>query len=164
LRGVFERIKSKVARWAVLRNKMEALRILVNDSEIYNIMAALRGPDTQNDDLKWIFTARLRYLVGMDCGGSGVRCRTKKEIRLWEVFEALKKVNEYDEHYLSHVELALFELMVKGLIDKEEYSLLRELADILQRAGVECITKHEAEDLIKKLAKKHRHLIKGVIK
>jgi len=46
------KIKSKIARWAVLRNKVEALRILVNDSGTYLIMSALRGPDTENENLQ----------------------------------------------------------------------------------------------------------------
>jgi len=148
---------------AVLRNKMEALRILANEPDTYNIMASLRGPDTENDDLKWIFTARIRHLVGMDCERVGAICREEKIVSLRNVFEALKKVNANDEHYLRHASKALHELRAKGLIDRDEYSLLTELALILRDAGIEHITKDEAKDLIKKLAKKHRHLIEGVI-
>jgi len=131
------KIKSKIARWAVLRNKVEALRILVNDSGTYLIMSALRGPDTENENLKYIFTARIRCLAGMDCNGSSAYCRSKREISLGIVMEALKSVNTND--------------------------VLCELADIMEKVAEGYFTRETAETLIKSLVKRFKHMFEEVI-
>ena len=157
------KIKSKIARWAVLRNKVEALRILVNDSGTYLIMSALRGPDTENENLKYIFTARIRCLAGMDCNGSSAYCRSKREISLGIVMEALKSVNTNDVHYLRHVWSALGELKVLGVLDATEYRVLCELADIMEKVAEGYFTRETAETLIKSLVKRFKHMFEGVI-
>jgi len=156
---MFGKLKSKIARWAVLRNKMEALKVLVNESDTYVIMSALRGPDTGNDDLKYIFTARIRHLAGMNCEGLGGSCRDVKEIRLKDVMEALKHIKEHDLHYLNHVYQALLELRYKGVIDDDEYVLLSELADILRKVANGYYSKDEAKQLILSLAENYKHLL-----
>jgi len=153
------KIKSKIARWAVLRNKMEALKVLVNESDTFVIMSALRGPDTENEHLKYIFTARIRHLAGLDCRGLGRSCRSMKKIRLKDVMEALKYVKVHDFHYLNHVRQALLGLRFKGVIDDDEYGLLSELADILRNVASVHYSKDEAKQLILSIAKKYRHLL-----
>ena len=39
-------VRSRLIRWAVLNNKVEALRLLVGCEDAYAIMSALRGPDS----------------------------------------------------------------------------------------------------------------------
>jgi len=156
---MLSKLKSKIARWAVLRNKMEALRILVNQSDIYVIMSALRGPDTENEYLKWVFTARIRHLAGMDCESVGSNCRDEKVVSFKDVIEALKSVNADDRHYLNHVKMALMEFKYKGLIDRDEFLLLYELADILEKVAVGYYSRDGATTLIMNIAKKYRHLL-----
>ena len=154
------KLKSKIARWAVLRNRMEALKILVNESDIYNIMSALRGPDTQNYDLKYIFTARIRCLAGMDCESAGSYCREEKIVSLRDVIDALKSINADDEHYLGHVTEALIEFKHKGLIDRDEFLLLYELADIMKNVSIGYLTRETAETQVKRLAKRFKDMFK----
>lgn len=154
------KLKSRIARWAVLRNKLEALKVLVNESDIYNIMSALRGPDTQNYDLKYIFTARIRHLAGMDCKRSDAHCRDKKVVSIRDVMEALKSINADDEHYLGHVTEALIEFKHKGLIDRDEFLLLYELADIMKKVSIGYFTRETAETLVKSLAKRFKGMFK----
>jgi len=135
------------------------LKVLVNEPDTYLIMTALRGPDTDNENLKYVFTARIRYLAGLDCRGLGRSCRVMKKIRLKDVIEALKYIKAYDFHYLNHVRQALLELRYKGVIDNEEFRVLSELVDIFRNVASGHYSKDEAMYLILSLAKKYKHLL-----
>jgi len=96
------------------------------DGRLYDVLAVLRGPDSENIPLKVLFTLRVRHIVfGDDC----LFCRKTKKINFADVLDALCTVTKYDYHYLAHVLSALDSLHSLRLIDKDEYEMLYDLAD-----------------------------------
>jgi len=106
--------------------KKYMLKKAVTDKDMYYIVSAVRGPDSQNDNLKYIFTARIRWLVGRNDEIASA-FRREKKVRLSTIVKAIEEVNEYDYHYLVHVGDALDEMVELGLISEREYGFLYKL-------------------------------------
>jgi len=116
-----------------LREKFEQFKALIAIPDFYNIAAAIRGPDTGNSSLKWIFTARIRYLIGVRNNGAAIR--TINKVHIEHVENAVLNLRKGDLHYLDHVQHALTALASLGAIDHEEHWFLYYLADALHIIG-----------------------------
>ena len=79
----------------------------------YNIYAALRGPDSpvySSHILKYIFTARIRYWVGMGDFGPTVRRKPQLSYTARDIIGSLDivKSSKFNTtHFLSHIKMAL---------------------------------------------------------
>jgi len=102
------------------------LRKVVTDEDTYLIVGAIRGPDSTNDSLKYIFTARIRWLAGIN-GEIPFTLRGTSKVSLLDIALATEKVSECDQHYLAHVGHALDKMLKLGLISKREYDFLENL-------------------------------------
>lgn len=84
--------------------------------EHYDIMCALRGPDTNSydpfaDNCKDLFTARIRCWVGCNNGGT-IRAVATDEIHIQRVLNRLpNKTPPWWCHYRGHVKAALRALL-----------------------------------------------------
>ena len=112
------------------KEKIETLKQLLKDENIYNLVTALRGCDFYSPSLKRIFTARIRYLLGIEYPHVAVRKTPKiKDSRL---LRAILDVYEIKDcrmlyHYLGHVHSALDCLRQYNAIDRLEYEFLHDL-------------------------------------
>lgn len=102
------------------------LRKVVTDEDTYLIVGAVRGPDSTNDSLKYIFTARIRWLAGIN-GEIPFTLRGTSRVSLSDIVYAIEEVSECDYHYLAHVGHALDKMLKLGLISKREYDFLEKL-------------------------------------
>lgn len=145
-----------------LRNKLKVwiLRKVVNDQTLYDIVTAFRGCDSYNTVLKYLFTARIRYLAGMNPDDAFADVRVDKEIELWMLHRAVGSVSEADMHYLVHIMYAISALRWLKLIDEEEADMLNAIATILENVARGVKDRDTAENEIGELVKKYRGLIK----
>ena len=106
---------------------------LLEDQDIWDLVTAFRGVDADSFNLKWIFTARIRYLAGHR--DATLYLRDKPTIGSSNLSQALIEAENMDltglDHYLTHMEKALIVLHKAGLIDSEEYNFLRELSGFI---------------------------------
>jgi len=124
IRKLFRREEIDIDPWRVLRT-------IGRNSDLYNIAAAIRSPDTENDSLKTIFTARIRYLVfGSDLDVAVTRDDHRVDLSL--IANAVLTIRRHDYHYLGHVYDALYSLDTLGMIDQREFRFLLNLADALE--------------------------------
>ena len=107
--------------------KLRILRWLLNDWRIYDIVSAIRGPDTQIEGLKTIFTERIRALLDLDLP----RARHTKEVPFTAIVNAITKISRHDLHYLDHVKSALEIMHDYNIIEQREYQFLRKLLGII---------------------------------
>lgn len=140
--------------------KKYMLKKAVTDEEIYYIVSAVRGPDSENDNLKYIFTARIRWLLGKSEEIVSA-FRRVKEVPLSTIVKAIEEVKEYDYHYLVHVGEALDMLFKLGLISEREYHFL----DKLQYGLIKLTEDFEYDqtkgmNIIKKAVEKYSDFIK----
>jgi len=108
------------------------VKLMAWRARAYDVAAAMRGPDAENNALKKVFTARIRYLAA---GGKEARMEvmTRKEadVMLDEVAEAIVKLDPHHMHFLNHVVTAVENLEALGLIEPREAEFLARLADLL---------------------------------
>jgi len=145
-----------------LRNKLKVwmLRKVVNDQTLYDIISAIRGCDSYNTVLKYLFTARIRYLAGLEQSNVPVDVRECRKISLLMIYKTLEEVSRTDIHCLDHAVSALDALEKLELIDSEEAEVLKKIASILTEVARQWITRDEAVKTVKELAKKYKGLIK----
>jgi len=144
--------------WNVLRVK--ALKKVVNNSTLYSVVSAIRGCDSGSTALKYLFTARIRYLAGLEQSNVPVDVRECRKISLLMIYKALEEVSRTDIHCLDHAVSALDALEKLELIDSEEAEVLRKIASILTEVARQWITRDEAVKTVKELAKKYSKIIK----
>ena len=127
---VFGWIRKLFMREEIDIDPRRLFKAIGQNGDLYNIAAAIRGPDTENESLKRIFTARIRYLVF----GSNLVVATTREVRrvdLRLIADAVLTIHVHDCHYLEHVHNALRSLYTLGMIDRREFMFLLDLADAL---------------------------------
>jgi hypothetical protein len=117
------------------------LTALVNRPVIYDIMSALRGPDIDlkimsDWNLKWIFTARIRSLIGMKVPiVAAVRMNNHFELK--ELVLAIREVRAQSgmSHYLYHIREALRALsqILHDDLVSQELTALSTLTDMMYR-------------------------------
>ena len=118
------------------------LKHMVTDHILYDIATALRGPDSKHDSLKYIFTQRIRWLVGRSTEIIG-DFRVDGKIPLDVIVKAVLEVDETDRHFLDHVEYALDVLDELELIGIREFIFLGKLCYYLKK-----LTYNEGEEQI----------------
>ena len=145
-----------------LRDKVKVLILkkVLNDSTLYDVVTAIRGCDSGSRALKYLFTARIRYLAGLDPVNVEVDVREYGRINLLMIYEALGKVSRTDIHCLDHIVPALDALEKLELIDSKEAEVLREIASILNSVARQFMTRDEAVKAVNKLAEKYSDIIK----
>lgn len=103
----------------------ETLDIVATSGEIYNIVCGLRGPDSGNKYLKYIFTSRLRGIIGV----YGVNVREESTIEFEDIVNAILTMEKHDEHYLNHMYWS-FKCLYE-ISENREALFLSKLAEIL---------------------------------
>jgi len=111
-----------------MKQEIEALIRLLKNDDIYDVVTALRGPDTENTALKRIFTLFIRGRLGVPPYWE----YTNLKIPFGVVVEAILTVDENDMHYLNHTSRALGVMKKHGLITEDEFQVLDALIDILR--------------------------------
>jgi len=139
---------------------LAVLGVVVETPSFYRIVTALRGPDAAADNLKYLFTCRIRRLLGRWCVGS---MRDHREVPFELIMDAYQEaLNAWRkgvniDHYLSHVYDAVWTLQSLSEIDGEtrrELNDLRRLAYafiVLLSQGKDM---EEAEEELKRLYEK----------
>ena len=118
-------------RW--LRRRL--LRWLLRDGDVYYVVAALRGPDFPVPNLKYIFTSRVRHLLGVAAGFMDVR--REREISLRSVLKAAREAREWysrSEHGFQHwYDHMLSAIIILRLMEKRAGTIteLEELRQLL---------------------------------
>jgi len=145
-----------------LRNKLKVwmLRKVINDQTLYDIISAVRGCDSTNIILKSLFTARIRYLAGLDSGRAVVDVREYKKVRLHMIYLAITSVSVADIHCLEHIIYAVSALRWLKLMDEEEANMLNAIATILIDVAKGTEDHDTARKKIEELTKKYEKLIK----
>ena len=104
---------------------------MIKSKEAYNLMTALRGDDYGYTFLKYLFTARIRYFLGVSKKYGEVRTTktifSTDNIVILEDIERARK--EYmEQHYFNHINSALETLKNNGLIKEDEWNILLNLS------------------------------------
>lgn len=141
--------------------KINLLRLALTDNKIYDIVTALRGPDSGNDFLKHIFTGRIRSLLINAHYIEDLVRRPSRELHLSDILNAILLTSEPDLHYLSHVIDALNALREYNVLDEREYELLYSLAQAyIKLSQVESLgAQITGMDQIKKTIEEYENLI-----
>ena len=131
------------------------LKTVLETPSLYQIISAVRGPDIFGDNLKWLFTCRLRALIARTCPGN---VRTSPKVDFSLVMEAYREAwNAYMkgvdvEHFLGHTYEALVQLGGFDEITGEAFRETYELR-ILAFTFMELLSHHtpplEAEEHLK---------------
>ena len=139
---------------------LAVLGVVVETPTLYRVVTALRGPDATADNLKYLFTCRIRRILGRWCPGS---MRDHREVPFELIVDAYRealhawKRGVSIDHYLSHVYDAIWTLQSLSEVDGEtrrELNDLRRLAYafiVLLSQGKDM---EEAEEELKRLYEK----------
>ena len=109
---------------------LAVLGVVVETPSLYRIATSLRGPDIVGDNLKYLFTCRIRRLLGRWSLGS---LRDHREVPLELILDAYREaLNAWRrgaavDHYLSHIYDAIIALQGFSEIDDETFKELAEL-------------------------------------
>ena len=153
-----------------LRDKLLELEELLEDSDVYDVATALRGPDLSDEVIKEYLTGRIRYFVlGENAADLAVIQNYEfTEYNAVAVINSViglvergvfrdKYVLEGFLHYLQHIKLAVGSLNIAELMSDEEYSLMFKLVesirDILEGYGIS--NEEEVISELYKLRKKY---------
>lgn len=134
------RFKPEKTRSLPMEQQALIFEELLKNKQFYDIASALRGSDLQQNDLKWLFTARIRGLLHMDNATQIVRYR-KGFTNAGNVYTKENLLDFLDRldtsskdvftlmHFLDHTKYALLALEELHLIDEDEMSTLSSLVD-----------------------------------
>ena len=142
------------------RIRVRLLKKVVNDPVLYDVITAIRGCDSTNSALKYLFTSRIRYLAGLDPSNVNVDVRVNEEIKLRMIYKAVDTVSEVDAHCLSHIECAINALRKLKLMDEKEAYMLTAIARTLILIAIGEEDRDTVRKMIDKLAKEYEELIK----
>ena len=106
---------------------------MLNTHDFYVIVSAIRGPDGSYENLKYVFTARIRHLINIK--SDDITIRKHKKISADALYSAFKDATKMSSgaftHYYSHNSNALEALLRNKLIDIKEYSFLKTIIDAI---------------------------------
>lgn len=93
------------------------MQLDITTADGYNIACALRGPDSSNTVLKWVFTARIRALAGLALSGSHglVRIDTLPVPYATDLRGLLPSLINRHYHFLNHARSAALALATPDL-------------------------------------------------
>ena len=140
-----------------LKKKLNTLIELLQEEPIYAIASAIRGPDNFfANNLKWLFTARIRYYLKLN--EHFITVRRHKQVGRLDVEKAIEEALRWDgaHHYLQHVTVALYYLRILHHEDEnveKELFTLQEAALRLRCAIIsrDTMTEEDVEELKKKV-------------
>lgn len=115
-------------------DKKDILKTVFNDEALYDIISATRGPDNEDEYIKYLFTARIRFLAGMGNNGYFAQIRSTKYVSEDMVKGFLAHLDNISKHYLVHVSTALIALERLKLIEADEYDFLTSLIVIIRHS------------------------------
>lgn len=92
------------------------LKRVCDDEILWNIVTGLRGPDIACEGAKWLFTARLRYLIGARFNRGSIRER-RYSSRAIELAISRAKIAPF--HYRLHMYDSFYALRVLHPDDEE---------------------------------------------
>ena len=109
---------------------IEELKKILADKDAYDLVSAIRGNDYRFWSMKYIFTARIRYFLGIGSWAGDIRDKryiSEEEVESFkrEVEEAIK-VN-MGSHYFDHILGALYILKNLKYMPEDEATQLQEL-------------------------------------
>jgi len=113
---------------------------LLDDSEVFRLATALRGPDTENVALKEMFTLPIRAKLGV----SRFAEYAMFNIRFDTLVKAVLTVCEHDLHFLDHVDYALDVLVKNYMLDEDRYRELTTLINALRQIALTSLTERES--------------------
>jgi len=106
-----------------MAEELYILKTALQTPSIYQIISAIRGPDIHGDNLKWLFTCRIRALIARTCPGN-TRTHPKVDFELImeayrEAYNAMRSGADV-EHFLGHTYEALVQLGgLEGITGRE---------------------------------------------
>ena len=111
-------------------SKIDIFKDLLKDEDIYNLASAIRGNDYDYRNIKYLFTSRIRFLLGLDDSYGSIR--SLYSLSIPHVISILRDVGNARErhmesHYFDHVVSALDVLLDNEMIDRDEYTILTTL-------------------------------------
>ncbi len=114
---------------------IEELKKILADKDAYDLVSALRGDDYEFAAMKYVFTARIRYFLGIGSWAGVIRdteyiSEERAEDFKVEVENAIKQ--KMSLHYLDHILFALEALVKLKLMPEFEASELSALAMITE--------------------------------
>lgn len=107
----------------ITKEEFQEIRKLIKSKEVYDLMATLRGIDYDYPYLKYLFTARIRYFLGVS--KRYAKIRTTKTIFSIEASIILKEIKRarkehMKRHYFIHINSALGVLRDNKMVDKAD--------------------------------------------
>jgi len=115
---------------------LDRLADLVEHEEVRAIVKAIRGPDTGNASLKWIFTARIRHLALRGRTHLIGQVRPGSTVDFNDIASALVTAAPEDAHLLEWSKLALAHMRLMLPEHRRELKFLEGLADALMSAAM----------------------------
>lgn len=119
------------------KEKINIFKSFAGNKVYYNIMCVLRGDDTTIEEIKWIFTARIRHLVGVsESEVYTAIVRSRPHVSKIDVDILVNKLMGFGSadylvlsHYLNHVMAAINSIGELGLMLPSECSALFDVAE-----------------------------------
>jgi hypothetical protein len=113
---------------------IDEFKRLLQNRNIYDLACALRGNDYGFGEIKYLFTGRIRYYLGIHPLSYWGVVRENKEINVYEVDRIIREIEMMREakakdHYLDHISSALDVLRNEEIMPESEYSVLSSLCD-----------------------------------
>ena len=115
----------------ITKEEFHEFRKLTRRKELYDLMTALRGTDYGYPFIKYLFTARIRYFLGVSKKYGEIR--TTKTIFPIDNLLVLKDIEQarkesMERHYFDHINSALEALKNNRLIKEDEWNILLNLS------------------------------------
>jgi len=117
-----------------LEEKKRILKTIMSDSDLYDVAAAVRGPDLKCEydvPLKWMYTVPVRKIAEQSVNPIGVILARITPERLEEVLLSLKYVEGKVIHFTNHVAFAFRAFYSLLLIPEDVYNYVLDTIDII---------------------------------
>ena len=123
----------KMSKITEARKSIKELMKVIKNQKAYDLACALRGNDFSSyGEIKYLFTGRIRYYLGVEEGDSMLVIREIETLKKWErddVIEELKRMKKegIGVHYFRHILLALDALADIDVMPLPEYDNLKNI-------------------------------------
>ena len=128
----------KLLRWkkeeGSLEEKRRILKTIMSDSDLYDVAAAIRGPDLKckyDVDLKWMYTVPVRKIANQSVNPIGVVLFHITPEKLEEVLLSLKDIEGKVIHFTNHVAFAFRAFYSLLLIPEDVYNYVLDTIDLI---------------------------------